>query len=213
MDNNIKAIIFDLDGTLINNLNMFKNTAKIINERFFNNNENQKKVFNYVYCLFEKQNLTQTIYDTFSFKPIKDKLDSTIYQVYPKTAKLVYGAKSYLKKLKNNGVKIGILTNGPLNQNLKIESLNIKNMIDSVVISDEYGFKKPDAKIYQLILTKLNLSPTECVFVGDNPQTDILGAVNIDMKSVLISKEKKDFGQTWTVKNFQELTKIPELNC
>lgn len=211
MNKEIKAIIFDLDGTLINNIKMFKHTAEIINKQFFNNNEKFKKVFNYVYCLFEKQMSLQTAYDKLTYKPNIDELNSAIYQVYPTTAKLVYGAKTYIKTLKKVGIKIGILTNGPQSQIKKIQALNLNKLIDSLIISGNCGIEKPDTRVYELIADKLNVLASECVFIGDNPYTDIVGAKKANMKSVLISNTQKDIGQTWTVKNFQELTKIPEL--
>src|SRR6202043_1008774 len=54
-----------------------------------------------------------------------------------------------------------------------------------IVISGDYGYRKPDARLFQAALTELQVAPEEAIFVGNERFHDILGARQVGMKTIL----------------------------
>ncbi|GAH80026.1 unnamed protein product, partial [marine sediment metagenome] len=76
---------------------------------------------------------------------------------------------SCLEKLKENSIKTAIITDGiPIKQYEKILRLDIDDLIDLVVISDEIGIRKPNPKLFSYCLHKFNVKGHETIYVGDN---------------------------------------------
>ena len=93
-----------------------------------------------------------------------------------------------IKRLNEMGVKNAIVTNIPTarleSQKKKIEVLGISSLFDAIVISAELGIQKPDRRIYDYTTNLLGVKNEECVFVGDDPDSDIIGAIGADMDAV-----------------------------
>ncbi|MDR4886034.1 HAD family hydrolase [Fredinandcohnia sp. QZ13] len=82
-------------------------------------------------------------------------------------------------------VKVGIITNGSTQrQKAKIMNTHLNRCFDTIIISEEVGFSKPNEQIYELALHKLNVRPEEVLFVGDNIVKDIGGCQNANMKGI-----------------------------
>lgn len=91
-------------------------------------------------------------------------------------------ALNQIRKLKS---KIGIVTNGQTHIQIRsLLALNLDRMVDAYVISEAVGLRKPDPEIFHLAVAKLSVRPQDCVFVGDSPTTDIVGAKQVGMKTV-----------------------------
>jgi putative hydrolase of the HAD superfamily len=96
---------------------------------------------------------------------------------YPDFASPSPDAVETVRALHMGGTKTGVLTNGNARvQNAKIDSIGLRDALDTVVISEEVGLKKPDPAIFSLGVKNLGLRAAEVLFVGDNPETDIVGA-------------------------------------
>ncbi|HWJ77659.1 MAG TPA: HAD family hydrolase [Niallia sp.] len=114
-----------------------------------------------------------------------------------------------LDKLKNK-YQLLLLTNGsPQLQNTKLTiTPEISPYFDHIVISGDFGKGKPEPAIFEYALEKLKVSPSECLMVGDNLMTDILGANKTGIQSVWINRENKPKNEvipTYEIKNLQEL--------
>jgi putative hydrolase of the HAD superfamily len=91
-----------------------------------------------------------------------------------------------LAALSDRGMRIGVVTNSTRAavQNAKIDTVGIRQHLDSVVVSETAGFEKPDKRIFQMALAELGLEPNQAWFVGDNPVKDILGASAVGLPPV-----------------------------
>jgi len=70
-----------------------------------------------------------------------------------------------------------IITNGfPEIQRTKMQSGGILHFFQEIVTSQEAGCKKPDKGIFSYLIKKLHSSASDCIMIGDNPLTDIVGA-------------------------------------
>jgi putative hydrolase of the HAD superfamily len=97
------------------------------------------------------------------------------------------GAVDILDWCRAAGLKTGIITNGPSPmQRAKLEALDVASRVDTILVSGEEGVSKPDVEIYHRAARRLGVQPEQCLFVGDNPNTDIAGAVAAGMEAVWI---------------------------
>lgn len=104
------------------------------------------------------------------------------------TGLLIDGAKSVLEHLKSRGYKIGILSNGFREvQHEKLRSSGIDHLIDVVVLSDDININKPDRRIYDYALQQAGTTADASLMIGDNPATDIAGAIKAGWKAILFS--------------------------
>lgn len=80
---------------------------------------------------------------------------------------------------KSKNIQLGLITDGYLEvQKLKFAALNIKPFFDAVVFSDALGREhwKPSTAPYEQVETLLKVEGTRCLYIGDNPTKDFLGA-------------------------------------
>ena len=94
------------------------------------------------------------------------------------------GMAQTLTALRESGLKLGIVSNGETSfQRRNIEALGLEPLVDAVLISEAEGLRKPDAAMFRRAAERLHVSPEQCLFVGDNPEADILGAHRAGMKT------------------------------
>ncbi len=81
-----------------------------------------------------------------------------------------------------------IITNGfSESQSLKIEASGLAPFFDLVVTADSTGYQKPDKRIFEYALKSLNTHPSECLMIGDNPASDLLGANRVGMDAIFFN--------------------------
>lgn len=66
--------------------------------------------------------------------------------------------------------------------------LGLAPHFDARIVSGDYGFRKPDRRLFQMALTALDVAPTEAVYIGDHPYRDICGAQEAGLQAVLIRR-------------------------
>lgn len=91
-----------------------------------------------------------------------------------------------IEKARDN-FKVGLLTNAPspfINRILKEN--NLSRLFDSIVISSEHGYAKPNSKIFQIMLSTLAAKAESSVFIDDNPR-NIEGAAAAGMYGIIYS--------------------------
>lgn len=98
---------------------------------------------------------------------------------------LVDGAIETLEYLKAQGYILSIISNGFVEvQYTKLSRSGLIPYFANVFLSEEIGYQKPDIRFFQTVLDRLNASPSECLVIGDNFQTDIQGAQNANIRAV-----------------------------
>jgi len=89
-----------------------------------------------------------------------------------------------LEALKASGYVLGMISNGlGLFQWRSICALRIEDYFDTILISEIVGLRKPDPKIFRQALHDLQCEPAHSLFVGDHPIVDIEGARQAGMKT------------------------------
>ena len=96
------------------------------------------------------------------------------------------------RKLKAQGVKMAIVTNITPelleHQHKKVEALGIAALFDAIIYSAEVGFHKPDRRIFDHAAALLGVPNEQCLFVGDDPKSDIAGALSAGMQALWIDR-------------------------
>lgn len=93
--------------------------------------------------------------------------------------------RSTLETLRSGGMKLGLISNGRTAfQWTVIHGLDIASYFDAVLISEEEGVRKPDPEIFHRGLKRLSVAPHEAVYVGDHPEADVRGAQGAGMRAV-----------------------------
>lgn len=97
----------------------------------------------------------------------------------------VPGARGLLERLRPY-YNIGVLSNGfrPVQYD-KMKSAGIYGLIDCTVLSDEIEVNKPDPRLFDYACRKGGTDADRCLLIGDNPETDIAGALNAGWQAVL----------------------------
>ncbi|MGG1483024.1 HAD family hydrolase [Peribacillus castrilensis] len=194
----INAVIFDLDGTL---LNRDASLQKFIDGQYERLNkwvghipkEKYTSRFIELDCrgYVWKNKVYQQLVGEFDITGItwEDLLQDYISQ-FKNSCVPFPNLISMLEKLRSNNLVLGMITNGKGQFQLdNIRALGIKKYFETILVSEWEGIKKPDPQIFKRALEQLNVSPNESIFVGDHPKNDVKAAQNVGMKGIW----KKDF--------------------
>ncbi len=71
-------------------------------------------------------------------------------------------------------------------------NLKIIDLFDDFIISSETGYAKPDPEIYKIALERNNLTPEQCIFIGDNYINDYTAPKNLGMNALLLNREDEN---------------------
>ncbi|MHA1595028.1 MAG: HAD family hydrolase [Candidatus Baldrarchaeia archaeon] len=181
---NIKAVIFDLDGTLVRLKLDIKNMKSEIIQKLVRLGIPRE-------ILSEKDTIVAMYRKAKAYleEQKKTELSSKVYDVIVDTAEkyerraaevttLVEGVDTVLERLRTIGLKLGLITNnGRTVTNYVLEKFDIKKYFDAIVTRDDGRTLKPDPSGLILLLSKLEVSPDEALLIGDSI-IDILAAKN-----------------------------------
>lgn len=212
----VQAVIFDLDGTLLDRRLSF--------ERFI---EHQWERFPLVReCVNREAYVRAAIeHDRDGYSPRKElfagvlarfglpvDLSAALLEDYrdgfPSGCVLFSDAAQTLAALRAADFKLGLITNGSFRmQGAKLRCLSLESAFDTVLISEAEGVSKPDSRIFHLALERLRTTPERSVFVGDHPEVDVSGARRAGMKSVW----RRDAAESRTVEAHAVIENLGDL--
>ncbi|MBR4972953.1 MAG: HAD family hydrolase, partial [Clostridia bacterium] len=194
----IKAVLFDLDGTLVNSLEDLANSTNFALSKFgFPTHETElykyfvgdgmQKLIERVLPESERDNDTrQKVFDCFFNHYREHYIDKT--SAYD-------GIIELINKLKLSGIKLAVVSNKAEEMALTVVNKIFPNIFD-IVCGKQDGFPaKPDAALTLKVINDLGVMPSECLFVGDSGM-DMAAAVNANCKGV---------GVLWGFRTKQEL--------
>jgi len=106
----------------------------------------------------------------------------------------------------------GILTNGFIHlQRQKIERYKLDDYVDFSLVSEEAGYHKPDKRVFMEALRLAgNVKPEETLYVGDNLQADIEGALRAGITPIFINVDN-DLAPPNGITKITRLGELPEL--
>lgn len=110
--------------------------------------------------------------------------------------KLYRGVYETLAGLKPR-YKLGIVSDSQVDHAYpELKMFGIHGFFEAIIVSAEFGFRKPDVRLFNECLRRLKVKPDESVYIGNDTSRDIKGAKDAGMVSVLImtnyGKKSKD---------------------
>ncbi len=129
----------------------------------------------------------------------------------PEKTKVFPGVMEVLNYLKPK-YKMHILTNGFNEvQFRKIERCGFSPYFDSVITSDDAGFKKPTKEFFDYALQKTGAKPDNTLMIGDDEEVDIIGAQKSGIDQVFVNYNHRrvpDLNPTFEIHKFSDLKKL-----
>jgi putative hydrolase of the HAD superfamily len=216
----MKAIIFDLDETLISHRKQLENFIDYQYNYYYKSLKNipfeeWKRKFidldknGYV----TKDIVYSKLVYTYNLELSQDQLYKHFLKNFHFYISPLQGANELLFAIKECNLKIGLLTNGgTLIQENKIKRLKYENIFDKIVISESAGCEKPDPKIFNLMLGKLDAESKDCLYIGDHPINDIKGAKDIGLRTIWMAHnrvwEDETYSPDWIATSLNEVKGI-----
>lgn len=107
-----------------------------------------------------------------------------------RTKKINHKLLEIIKNLKSKNYKIGLLSNNSVNLGQRIVDKNLGEFFDTVVISSEVGYQKPQPEIFKILADKLDVKINELVFIDDTEKS-LEGAEFIGYLPILFENNEK----------------------
>jgi putative hydrolase of the HAD superfamily len=216
---NIKALIFDLDNTLLDRSKTFLDfTSKLVDKYFMHLPDAEKHdVIDVIVNTDQdgykdKNQMFRELLEClpWEYKPLLEELLDFYTEEYVCSAILMEDALHLLEHYKTK-YRLGLITNGrSIIQYGKIDKLNIRPYFDTIIVSEEAGIKKPDKLIFALALKHLDLKAEDCIYIGDHPVNDVDGAHQAGMKTIWM-KVNQPWRDELTVQPLKTITKLSDL--
>ena len=189
----IAAVIFDLDGTLLDREQSLRSfaraqfekmkyelrpaTADAYKDRFIEIDDNGRRWKDEVY---------QVLVNEFAIKEIGwETLLADYIQTFRRHCIPYAGTAQALSRLRDKGLALAIITNGrfPFHMH-SVEALGLQAMFDFVLVSEHEGVRKPDPEIFRRALDRLGVAPEQTIYIGDHPENDVRAAKRVGMKAI-----------------------------
>jgi putative hydrolase of the HAD superfamily len=116
-----------------------------------------------------------------------------------------------LEYLTDKKYSLHLITNGfEKTQRLKLNSSGLLKYFTHIVTSECSNSVKPKREIFEFAMNKAKCNNEESIMIGDSPEADIAGAMNVGMDAVFVNhvNEKCSARPTYTVRNLKELENI-----
>jgi len=191
----IKAVIFDLDNTLMDFMSMKENAIKAAVKAMIDSGLNMDpgEAMGELYAIYDKEGIEyQKVLDSFLEKhlgAIDYKILSSGVVSYRKAreASLVTypHVNMTLTGLLRKGLKLGVLSDAPRREAwLRLCYLQLHHIFDTVITFEDTGFRKPNPTAFNKMLDLIDVNADETIMVGDWPERDLVGAHDVGMHTV-----------------------------
>ncbi|MFO7872759.1 MAG: HAD-IA family hydrolase [Candidatus Undinarchaeales archaeon] len=195
----IKAIAFDLDGTLVDFLHFKKETARAAAHEMvkLGLDASEEEIYEKIFEIYDKKGMEyqKTFADVLSEYDLSlnefEKIQQAGIVAYLRTK---FGMlRPYpdvlpaLRKLRKD-YKLAVVTDAPRNKAWqRLVMTDLQDSFDLVITVDDTGKEKPHKMPFEKLIKELDLKPEEILFVGDHPEKDIKGAKEMGMKTAFVN--------------------------
>ena len=224
----IKAIIFDLDNTLLDFVKMkqFAVKAAITAMIEAGLNVDEEKAYKDIFDLYvDKGWENQQVFDDYLNQTVGNVSNKILaagivsYRRAREATLLVYpNVNKTLIELIKMGIQLSVVSDAPSREAwMRLYYLNLHHVFDPVLTFDDTGVRKPSPKPFEMALEIMKSTPDEVLMIGDWPERDVVGAKQIGIKTIFARYGDTfgtvDSGADWDVNDIYELVDIvKELN-
>ena len=224
----IKAIIFDLDNTLLDFMKMKRQAVRAGIESMIEAGltVDQDKSVDRIFELYEAKGWeNQQIFDIF-LEEIHGKVDAKFLaagivayrRAREANLKVSPNVNQTLVSLGKMGLKLAIVSDAPRREAwMRIFYLNLHHVFDIVLTFDDTGVRKPSPKPFEMALDQLSVKADEAIMIGDWPERDVEGAKQLGIKTIYARYGDTfgtvESGADWDINDVSEILDIVnELN-
>ncbi len=219
----IKAIIFDLDNTLLDFIKMkqFAVQAAITAMIEAGLEADEKKAYDAIIELYmEKGWENQQVFNEFlmdTVGTVSNKILAAGIVAYRRAREatlLVYpNVNKTLFELLKMGIKLAVVSDAPSREAwMRLYYLNLHHLFDLVLTFDDTNVRKPSPKPFQMALDQLKITPDEALMIGDWPERDMVGASQLGIRTIFARYGDTfgtvESGADWDVNDIYELVGI-----
>ena len=185
----IKGVIFDMDGTLIDSMWVWEEVDVDYVKRY------QLVEPEGFYEAIEGMSFTDVAkYYKKTFPQIRDSVEQIKadwmemgYRLYRDEVELKSGVKEFLEELKKRGIKIGIATSNDRDMTeMVLEARGILQEFDAICTSDEVKIGKPAPDVYLKAAEDLGVDPKDCLIFEDVP-AGLMAGKSAGMKTCAVA--------------------------
>jgi putative hydrolase of the HAD superfamily len=191
----IKAVIFDLDNTLVDFMDMKHRAIEAAVQAMIDAglNLSRAEVTARIDAIYKERGMEfqnvfdQLLYDVFNKVDYKILSAGVISYRRAREAALVPYPHVYmtLMELLKRGLLLAVVSDAPAREAwLRLCYLNFHHIFHAVVTFDDTGERKPNPGPFRKALQLLNVKAEEALMVGDWAERDMVGAGNLGMKTV-----------------------------
>ena len=188
MKQKIEAVIFDMDGVIIDSETLWKRAEQ---EVFSSVGVELSPELCEITEAMTTAAVTQFWYERFPWKEkslaeVENKVIERVADLIKEEGKAVDGVESFIRKIKQQGYKIGLATNSPaLLIPVVLEKLGLNNYFDVVASAEHELEGKPNPSVYLSVIEKLNLKPDVCIAIEDS-RSGIKAAKSAGMRTIAL---------------------------
>ena len=224
----IKAVIFDLDNTLLDFMKMKEYAVKAAIAGMIEAglNIDDEESYKTIVSIYEEEGWeNQQIFNYFldrTVGEVNNKYLAAAIVAYRRAREanlLLYPNVNHtLVELMKAGIKLAVVSDAPSREAwMRIYYLNLHHHFDFVLTFDDTNARKPSPIPFQMALKELKTEPSETLMVGDWPERDVAGANNLGIRTIFArygdSFGTIDSGADWDINDVYEIVGIVnELN-
>ena len=217
----IRGLIFDINGTVTDILtnegdnNLYRVVSNFLmyqgifmppeklREMYFDINKNQRLDGKEEYPEFDAVRLFGKIIEKEATE-YTGKLPKKKLKLLPEIAAELFRAaslfqlkpypdvKTTLKKLKKKYQMAAVSDGQSLWAKAELNAVGLAEFFDPLLVSSDFGYRKPDCRLFKKALKKMDMEPEEVIFIGNDLYRDIYGANEMGIKSVFFKSNQGD---------------------
>lgn len=190
----IRAIVFDLDNTLVDFMSMKRLAVEAAIDAMIDaglpvgRDEAEREIFE----IYDREGIEyQRVFDDLLEKRL-GRVDYKIlaagivaYRRAREAALVLYPHVTVtLMELIKRGLRLAVISDAPRREAwLRLCYLNLHHVFDVVVTFEDTGERKPSKAPFERVLEELDVAPDEALMVGDWPERDVVGAMQVGMRT------------------------------
>lgn len=177
----IRGVVFDVDDTLYLERDYVRSGFSAVADVVHSSVGIPKaELFSFLWACFERDNRGNTfnlLCDAYpeivERYPVVDLVE--VYRSHRPRLSLPSESKQVLGRLRMAGLRIGLISDGPLSsQSAKVSALQLDSIADEIVLTDSWGrsYWKPHTRAFEEIARRFGMAHRELCYVADNPAKD-----------------------------------------
>ncbi len=208
----IKAVGFDIDGTLYPNFSMYlRSVGSFLSHPgiYYHFGKIRKEIreIDYIGDFRKKQSVLLACSMKIGTNKASEIMERYLYQRWLyifKGVKTFKNVRPVLLSLKREGLKLGAMSDLPV-QN-KMHFLGLSDLMDFSFSSEDTGHLKPHSAPFTTLVSRFGVKPGEILYVGNNYKYDILGAKKVGLRAAhLVRKPEPDSQADFSFHSFLDL--------